>query len=287
MGQTRTKVVETAIDPEKQRKIEELGKKSPETAEIKEKQKKTKPQKVRSKRYKQSLTLIDNSKIYPMGEAIETIKKTADTKFDSSIEAHINLGFSADKADHQIRTLVSLPHKTGKVAKLLVFTNKNKEEIKKLGAEIGTETTLKEIEKGKVEFDNLSGARITKLEEIDKIIADSAWMPALAKVAKVLGPKGLMPNPKSGTVTDDPLSAVKEFSSGKVELKSEKSPIIHVQIGNSSFKENQLQENLTSIISAIYSARPEGFKKELIKTIYLSSTMGPSIKVETSIGPDA
>ena len=273
MGQTRTKVVETAIDPEKQKKIEGFEKKSPETAEVKEKQKKTKPQKVRSKRYKQSLTLIDNSKIYPVSEAIETIKKTADTKFNSSIEAHINLGLSTDKADHQVRTLVSLPHKTGKVAKLLVFTNKNNEEIKKLSAKIGTETTLKEIEKGKVEF--------------DKIIADSAWMPALARVAKVLGPKGLMPNPKSGTVTDDPLSAVKEFSSGKVELKSEKFPIIHVQIGNSSFKEDQLKENLTSIISAIYSARPEGFKKELIKTIYLSSTMGPSIKVETSIGPDA
>ena len=273
MGQTRTKVIEAAIEPEKQKKIEEIetnlptGKKGQETAAV-ERKEKAKPPKVRGKRYQHSADLIDKSKVYPIEEAIEIIQKTATTKFNSSIEAHINLGLSVDKSEHQIRTLASLPHKTGKRSKILVFTNKNKEQIKKLGAEIGTETTLKEIEMGKVAY--------------DKIITDSAWMPKLAKVAKVLGPKGLMPNPKSGTVTDDPAGALKEFSGGKIELKTDKFPIIHVQIGNSRFKDDQLKENLVAIISAINAARPEDFKKRLIKTIYLSATMGPSIKIDPS-----
>jgi large subunit ribosomal protein L1 len=264
MGQTRTKVVETAVDTEKLKKIEEVEKKSTAATEP-EKKGKVRPPKVRSRRYKGLLDLIDKSKEYPADEALEIILKTAKTKFDSSVEAHINLGLSADKSEHQIRTLVSLPHKTGKKVKILIFTSKNKDEIKKLGAEIGTESTLKQIETGKI--------------DTDKIIADSTWMPKLAKVAKVLGPKGLMPNPKSGTVTDEPLKTVKEFSGGKVELKTEKFPIIHVQIGNVSFKTNQLKENLEAVISAINTARPEGFKKGLIKTVYLSSSMGPSIKV--------
>ena len=151
---------------------------------------------------------------------------------------------------------------------MVVFSSKQKEEIKKLGAEIGTETTLKEIEAGKVKF--------------DKIIADSTWMPKLAKVAKVLGPKGMMPNPKSGTVTDDPVSTLKEFSKGKMELKTEKFPVIHLQIGKVSFKPSQLKENYEAVINVIHTARPEGFKKALIKSAYLCTTMGPSIKIQTS-----
>lgn len=284
MGQTRTKVIETAIEPEKQKKIEVLEKNLPAgrqgqtvAIETKEKKKKIRPQKVRSSRYKQSLSLIDKSKEYSLGEAIDVIQKTATTKFDGSVEAHINLGLSADKQEHQIRTSIILPHPTspkasrGKSIKILVFTDKNKEAIKKLGAEVGSEATLKEIEAGKVGF--------------GKIIADPTWMPRLAKVAKILGPKGLMPNPKSGTTTDDPASALKEFSKGKMELRTEKYPIIHAQIGKSSFTPKQLQENLQAVISAVTTARPEGFKKGLIKSVYLSSTMGPSVKVvPASIG---
>lgn len=271
MGQTRTKVIETTIDPEKLKKLEGLEKNLPagrqdQAVETKDKKGGIRPPKIRSRRYKGLLDLIDKSKKYSADEAIEIILRTATTKFNSSIEAHINLGLSADKSEHQIRTLVSLPHKTGKKVKVLIFTSKNKDEIKKLGAEIGTESTLKQIETGKI--------------DTDKIIADSTWMPKLAKVAKILGPKGLMPNPKSGTVADEPLKAVKEFSSGKVELKTEKLPIIHVQIGNVSFKANRLKENLVAIVSAINAARPEGFKKGLIKTIYLSSAMSPSVKVD-------
>jgi large subunit ribosomal protein L1 len=273
MGQTRTKVVETAVDPDKLKKLEELEKKPAAKTEVAEKKEKTRPPKVRSKRYKGLLDLIDKSKVYPATEAVEILQKTANAKFDSSFEAHVNLGLSAEKSEHQIRTLVSLPHKVGKKIKILIFTNKSKEEIKKLGAEIGTETSLKEIGKGKVDY--------------DKIIADSTWMPKLAKVAKVLGPKGLMPNPKSGTVTEEPLKTVKEFSGGKVELKTEKFPIIHVQIGGAGFKPSQIKENLETVMSAINEAKPEGFKKALIKSIYISSTMGPSIKVDPiSIGKE-
>ncbi|OGY25379.1 MAG: 50S ribosomal protein L1 [Candidatus Woykebacteria bacterium RBG_16_43_9] len=231
---------------------------------------------MRSKRYKEQISLIDRSKEYNQQEAISLIKKTATTKFDASIEAHINLGLSPDKPEHQIRTLVSLPHPTSprqvgasrKPSKILVFTDKNKEEIKKLGAEIGTDSSIKEIESGKTNF--------------SKVIADPSWMPKLAKVAKILGPKGLMPNPKSGTVSDDPLKTLKEFSAGRTEIKTEKFPIIQAQIGKASFTEKQLLENLDALISAINAARPEGLKKEFIKSIYLSSSMGPSIKAALS-----
>ncbi|OGY21397.1 MAG: 50S ribosomal protein L1 [Candidatus Woykebacteria bacterium GWB1_45_5] len=233
------------------------------------------------------LELIDKSKAYPAEEAIELVKKTANTHFDATIEAHVNLGLSAEKSEHQIRTSLTLPHPSpkasgGKPIKILVFTDKNKEEIKKLGAEIGTDENLKEIEKGKIDFVDSSGTRIAKLEEIDKIIADTSWMPKLAKVAKILGPKGLMPNPKAGTVTEDPVAAVKEFSGGRMELRMEKSPIIHITIGKASLDNQKLKENLAALINAIRSARPEGFKKELIKSVYLSSTMGPSVKVDPS-----
>lgn len=269
MGKIRTKVVETAIDPGKAENIEKEktqlsvpeGEKSPPAGG----KVKVKPPKVRSKRYKAQVALIDKDKDYTPKSAIEIIKKTANTKFDASIEAHINLGLIPDKSEHQIRTLITLPHEVGKKMKILVFSSKNVAEIKKLGAEVGTDDTLKSIESGKV--------------GVDKIISDSTWMPKLAKVAKVLGPKGLMPNPKSATVTDDPLKSLKEFSGGKIEIKTEKFPIIHIQIGKSSFSDIQILENYEALIQAVKAARPEGLKKEYIKSIYLSSSMGPSVKV--------
>ncbi|MEX0621396.1 MAG: 50S ribosomal protein L1 [Candidatus Woykebacteria bacterium] len=265
MGQQRKTEVKEGLDEAHLKKIEEIEKKPVVVAQSQDEKKgKTKPPKVRSRRFKELVSLLDKSKDYSLPEAVALIKKTANTKFDATIEAHINLGISADKAENQIRTLVSLPHKVGKKLKILVFSSKNTAEIKKLGAEIGTEEVLKNIEAGKI--------------EAGKIISDSAWMAKLAKVAKILGPKGLMPNPKSGTVTDDPLKALQEFSGGKLEIKTEKSPIIHVQIGKASFSEKQILENLHSLIEAIKSAKPEGLKKEFIKNIFLSSTMGPSIK---------
>ncbi|MDP2720563.1 MAG: 50S ribosomal protein L1 [bacterium] len=273
MGQTRTKIIDAAIEEPKLKKIEEIEKTLPNdkqgrvTTEPGKAKKAGKP-KTRSNRYKQSVDLIDKSKLHPLDTAIDLIQKTTTTKFDSSIEAHINLSLSSEKSDHQIRTTTSLPHQTGKKIKLLVFSSKNHEELKKLGAQLGTEKILKEIEAGKIFF--------------DKIIADPSWMPRLAKVARVLGPKGLMPNPKSGTVSEDTVAAAKEFSAGKMELRTEKFPIVHVIVGKSSFKPNQIEENLKAVVAAIRTARPEGFKKELIKSVYLSSTMGPSVKVDPS-----
>jgi large subunit ribosomal protein L1 len=281
MGKVRTKVMETAIEPEKSEKtekLEEVQEKPTETASVKTdtegKKKKTRPPKKRSTRYKELLKLIDKSKSYPVEEAIELVEKTTNTSFDSTIEVHINLGLSAEKSEHQIRVDVTLPHSTqsktskNKPTNILVFTDKNKEEIKKLGAEIGTDEHLKEIEKGKIEF--------------SKVIAEPSWMPKLAKVAKILGPKGLMPNPKSGTVAEDTLGAIKEFSQGKTELRMEKSPIIHTNIGKVSLEPQKLKENLSALVVAIRAAKPEAFKKELIKSVYLSSTMGPSIRVDLS-----
>ena len=269
MGKIRTKVIETAIEPEKLKKIEEVEK-EPTATTVKEEKRPQKPPRQRGKRYKSLVDSIDRTKEYPADEAIKKVLETATTKFDASIEAHINFGLQPDKSEHQIRTLVTLPHRVGKKIKILVFTSKNTAEIKKLGAEVGTESTLKAIESEKVEF--------------NKIIADSTWVPKLAKVAKVLGPRGLMPNPKSGTVTDNPLATVKEFAQGRIELKTEKFPIIHTQIGKASFTEKQLLENLQALISALNAARPEGLKKDFIKSAYLSSTMSPSIKVDpTSI----
>lgn len=273
MGKIRTKIVETALEPEKAEKIEKEKTQLsiPEDdnpSKTGQGKKKVKPPKVRSKRYKEQLALIDKGKDYSPTEAIEIVKKTANTKFDAAIEAHINLGLVTDKAEHQIRTLITLPHQVGKKLKILVFSSKDTAEIKKLGAEVGTEDTLKKIESGKV--------------DTDKIIADSSWMPKLAKVAKVLGPKGLMPNPKSGTVSDDPAKTLKEFTGGKIELKTEKLPIIHLQIGKYSFSDKQILENYEVLIQAIKTARPEGLKKEYIKSIYLSSSMGPSVKVQSN-----
>lgn len=273
MGQTRTKAIETAIEPEKATKIEKESKKA--VVETKEKETiKERPPRKRSRRYKDLLNFIEKTREYTLEEAIKIIKEISKTKFDESVEAHINLNFQKDKSDQQIRTSVTLPHQptskkeAGKKMKLLVFASKNTEEIKKLGADIGTEATLKQIEAGKIEH--------------SKIIADLSWMPKLAKTAKVLGPKGLMPNPKSGTVTDDPASVVKEFAKGKLDLRSEKLSIIHTQIGKTSFSEAQLLENLKALIEAVKAAKPESLKRGLFKSIYLSTTMGPSIKLDLS-----
>ena len=274
MGKIRTKVIETAIEPENLEKIEELElekeAKPEEELVVKATKKKQREGKAkqRGRRYKNLAATIDKSKLYPAEEALELIQKAANTKFDETIEAHINLGISPDKQEHQVRTSVVLPHQVGKKIKILVFAEKGLEELKKFGAEIGNDETLKEIEAGKVGF--------------DKIVADPSWMPKLAKVAKVLGPKGLMPNPKSGTVTDNPMAVLKEFAQGKVELRAEKAPIIHVVVGKRSFETKKLAENLASIITALRAAKPEGFKKELIKSVYLSSTMGPSLRSDPS-----
>ena len=284
MGQQRNKVIETAVDLEKLEKADKEAQKKGAVSN-REKPKESKPKK-RSRNYTSSLYLIDKTKQYSPKEAISILKKTATTKFESTFEAHVNLNFSKDKTDQQIRTSLSLPHpissRKNVRSRMVVFTSKNTDEIKKLGAVIGNQATLKEIEKGKIDFVDSTGEKVSRLEEVDKIISDPTWMPKLALVAKILGPKGLMPSPKSGTVTDDPISTLKEFAKGKTEIRTENYPIIHTKIGKSRFEEQKLEENFEALIKTIRENKPENFKRDLFRSIYLSSTMGPSVRIDLS-----
>lgn len=240
--------------------------------EVKAKSKKAKAVKVEkkkpSKRYLSLLKEIDKSKTYSLETAVELIKKTSTTKFDSSIEAHINLRIDPSKQEQQIRTTATLPNGSGKKIKVLVFGAQDLKAMKEAGALVGDEDTLTEIEKGKINF--------------DKVVASPEWMPKLAKVAKVLGPKGLMPNPKSGTVSATPEKVVEGLSGGMIEIKTETSPIIHVTIGKASFKNKELEENIKSLVASVKSVKPEDLKKELIASVFLTSTMGPSVKLDLS-----
>lgn len=274
MGRPKIKVVETAIEEVKLKDLEPKLELSDEASaeivkEAKAAKKKVGKAKIRSQRYQKLVSEIDKANKYSLDEALGLLKKTSQIKFDSSLEAHINLGIDPTKSDQQIRKSINLPNGLGKKIKVLVFADeKFVAEIKKAGAEVGTEKTLDEIAKGKI--------------TADKVVATPEWMPRLAKVAKVLGPKGLMPNPKTGTVTETPVKVVEQLSAGMTEIKTEKSPIIHTIFGKASFDEKKLKENLITLIAEINSSRPANFKKELIKSVYLTSSMGPSVKLDLS-----
>ena len=283
MGRPRIKVIDTAIDTEKVKKLEkkelELSKESEEKVKKEAKEakattkkdspsaKKVKKQKIRSKRYKSLLDGLDKSKNYPTSEAIDIIKKTANIKFDSSLEVHVNLNTDPSKSDQFIRKSINLPHGSGKTIRVLVFGG-NSKELKKAGIDVGTDSTIERIGSGKV--------------EAEKIVATPEWMPKLAKVAKVLGPKGLMPNPKSGTVTEKPEKLIKDIQGGMIEVKTEKSAIVHIIVGKVSLPKDKLDENVKTITSELRKSKPESLKKELIKSVYLSSTMGPSVRIDLS-----
>ena len=277
MGRPRVKTIDSAVDVEKAEEVKEKEEKlSKQTEENIDKQvkaakktvqKKDKKVRTRSKRYESLVSEIDKTKEYPVGEAIEAIKKSDNTKFESSLEAHINLNTDPSKTDQLIRKTINLPHSSGKTLRVLVFGG-NSTELKKLGAEVGSKSTLKKIDSGKV--------------DADKIVATSEWMPKLSKSAKVLGPKGLMPNPKSGTVTDKPEELIKGLQSGMVEVKSEKAPIIHLIVGKVSAPSEKLEENVVALIAGVRQSKPDSLKKELIKSVYLSPSMGPSLKIDLS-----
>ena len=278
MGRPRIKVIDTAIELEKiEKKVEKKLEISTEGEEKISKQagavKKTTPKErfqkkvSHSARYKSLLGLIDKNKEYPISQALDLVKKTTSTKFDSSVEVHINLNIDPTKSEQLIRKTINLPNGSGKTIRVLVFGG-NLKELKNLGADIGTESSLEQIENGKI--------------NTDKIIATPDWMPKLAKVAKILGPKGLMPNPKSGTVTENPEKIVKDLQGGMIEVKTEKAPVIHTIVGKATLTEDKLEENLRTLISEIQRSKPEGLKKPLIRSVYLSSTMGPSVKLDIS-----
>lgn len=221
----------------------------------------------RSKSYKKSYELIDRTKEYTLADVSELLAKTSTTKFDSSVELHINLGVDPRQADQNIRGTVALPNGTGKSIKIAVFAPVDQHDAaKKAGADIvGEEDFLQQLDKEQIDFDVL--------------IATPQLMAKLGKYARLLGPKGLMPNPKSGTVTAKVADAVKEAKAGKVEFRVDKQSIVHLAIGKASFKPEQIAENANVVLKAIADAKPSSVKGAYIKKVSMTTTMGPSIKI--------
>ena len=210
---------------------------------------------------------LDPLKEYSLQDAVRMVKDLKFVKFDESIDLAINLGVDPRHADQNIRLTTSLPHGTGKDIKVLVVTQGPKEkEAKEAGADYVGQEFLEKLKNG--------------WDDVDKIVATPDMMPELGKLGKVLGPKGLMPNPKSGTVTMDVVSAVKELKAGKVEIRVEKTGIVHIQCGKSSFEEIALVENIRTIYETIMKAKPSSLKGTYLNKISISSTMGPGIKVD-------
>lgn len=224
---------------------------------------------MRSKRYTELKKLIDPKKLYSPAEAMELVKKTATTKFDGSVEIHVNLGIDVRKSEQQVRVTLVLPNATGKIKKVAAFVPADKEkEAKEAGAEIvGGEELIAEVARsGKVDF--------------DVAVATPDMMPKMAKVAKILGPKGLMPNPKTDTVGTNVRKMVEELKRGKVTIKNDITGNIHQAIGRTSLEAEKLVENFTTIIEALHKAKPASAKGTYIKRIILTSTMGPAIQVD-------
>ena len=221
-----------------------------------------------SRRHKENIAKTKNKIYSNLEEAIQILKKTATTKFVESVEFHVNLNIDPKYADQQLRTTVTLPHGIGKQVKIAVLTNEeNYEEAKKAGADIvGNEELIETITQGNIDFDLL--------------IATPNLMPKLAKLGRVLGPKGLMPSPKSGTVSSTLTATLTDFKRGKFEYKADKTGIVHVTIGKVNFTENQLLENLQAFYNSIEKNRPSGVKGKYFKSLSICSTMGPSIKLD-------
>ena len=221
-----------------------------------------------SRRYKESVEKTKNKSYSNLDEAIQTLKETATTKFIESVELHANLNIDPKYADQQLRTTVTLPHGVGKQLNIAVLTDEdNFDEAKNAGADIvGNAELIEDITKGNIEFDLL--------------IATPNMMPKLAKLGRVLGPKGLMPSPKSGTVSSTLEATITEFKKGKFEYKADKTGVVHVNFGKSDFSDNHLLENLQALYNSIEKNRPSGVKGKYFKSVFICTTMGPSIKLD-------
>jgi large subunit ribosomal protein L1 len=220
------------------------------------------------KKYLDAAKLVDHDRAYPPDEAAQLVKDTTTVSFDASIEAHLRLGVDPRHADQMVRGTVVLPHGTGKIVRVAVFAQGDKaQEALRAGAdEVGGEDLVKKIEAGWLEF--------------DVALATPDSMGLVGRLGKVLGRRGLMPNPKAGTITFDLERAIKEVKSGRVEFKVDKAGIVHVSVGKSSFEAQAIAENLATLVDAINRARPAGVKGQYLKTLTIASSMGPGIRVD-------
>ena len=222
----------------------------------------------RGKKYVEAAKAIDRGTLYDVADAVALVKKTAVAKFDETIEAHIRTGCDGRHADQQIRGAVVLPHGTGKKVRILVFAKDAKaEEAKAAGADfVGGDDLIPKIQN-------------ENWFEFDVVVATPDMMGVVGRLGRVLGPKGLMPNPKAGTVTMDVTKAIQDIKAGKIEYRLDKTNIIHVPVGKASFTEEQLADNFQTLIDAINKAKPAALKGQDLKTVTLTSTMGPGVKI--------
>lgn len=225
----------------------------------------------RGKKYLDKVKLVDRAMLYDTSDAIDLVQKTSGAKFDETIEAHVRLGVDSRHADQQVRGAVVLPHGTGKQVRVLVFAKGDKvSEAEAAGADyVGGEELIPKIQNdGWLDF--------------DVVVATPDMMAVVGRLGRVLGPKGLMPNPKAGTVTMDVTKAVNDIKAGKIEYRLDKTNIIHVPLGKASFGSEKLLENFQTLISAIIKAKPSAAKGQYLKSVSISSTMGPGIKINTA-----
>ena len=224
----------------------------------------------RGKKYAEAAKLVDRTVQFDPAEAVALVKKTAVAKFDETIEAHIRTGCDGRHADQQIRGAVVLPHGTGKTVRVLVFAkNAKADEAQAAGADfVGAEELIPKIQnEGWLDF--------------DVVVATPDMMGVVGRLGRVLGPKGLMPNPKAGTVTMDVAKAIADIKAGKIEYRLDKTNIVHVPVGKASFTEEQLADNFQTLMNAIIKAKPSTLKGQYLKSVTLTSTMGPGVKVNT------
>ncbi|GAB6934825.1 MAG: 50S ribosomal protein L1 [Calditerricola sp.] len=222
------------------------------------------------KAYREVAALVDRTKLYDPAEAVELVKKTARAKFDETVELAVRLGVDPKRSDQQVRGAVVLPHGTGKTAKVLVFAKGEKaREAEAAGADyVGDEDLISKVAEGWIDF--------------DVVVATPDMMGQVGRLGKILGPKGLMPNPKTGTVTFDVEKAVKEIKAGKIEYRTDKAGNVHVPIGKVSFDSQKLLENFLTVIDALKRAKPAAAKGQYFRSVTLSSTMGPGIRVNAA-----
>jgi len=220
------------------------------------------------KRYREVAQLVDRTRAYAPEEAIPLVKRTAYTKFDATVEAHVRLGVDPRHADQQVRGTVSLPAGTGKPVRVIVFAQGDQaREAREAGAErVGAEDLAADIQNGWLDF--------------DVAVAAPNMMGIVGRLGRILGPRGLMPNPRTGTVTNDLARIIREVKAGRVEFRVDRTGIVHVPIGKVSFTDEQLLQNLRALMSAIVAARPSGAKGQYVRSVVLANTMGPGIKLD-------